>query len=256
MGKGKYNSSSTRVQPAFKQLSLDEETRVNWLGRLLLLGSRAETVGLPSELGWPGKLLKPPKFEYPVKSPPDYLKWLVQHPCRLRWPKTKGKEKRFAPITMKNRQALLAGDDATKKEALSRLETDSSPGNWWVFEGRTFVDCALLAKNVTVFVEGKRTEPHLTDKIEWDPERDQVCRNLDCLRVYEQKAKRYYVLLIVEEASSSHEEAKRFDTEAGYEVARKSCPHLKKPELDELWKHYLGHTTWEKLEKEFGLSFG
>jgi hypothetical protein len=122
---------------------------------------------------------------------------------------------------------------------------------WWIFEGETSIDCALFAEKVTVFIEGKRTEPDLTSSTEWYPKRNQVFRNLDCLQEFREKADRYYVLLIVEDGSPTHAPAASLDLSDV--PARESWPHLDERKVSDLRNHYLGFTTWQRLAISFGL---
>jgi hypothetical protein len=165
------------------------------------------------------------------------------------WPIVRGKRKTFKEETTRNRQALLDGDEAVLLEALRRLEKSRRSKRWWVFEGTTEVDCALFAERVTVFIEGKRTEKSLTDRIEWDPKRQQVCRNLDCLRALEHRAEQYFVLLIVEQGKPLCDLAAAFDR--AFDNARESWPHLTEEKARELWGHYLGYTTWQQICERF-----
>ena len=142
----------------------------------------------------------------------------------MSWPKVGRKRKTYSEQTTRNREALLRGDVAARQAAIQGLARSRQQGNWWVFEGTTYVDCALFAERVTVFIEGMRTEPSLTDDVDWDPKRTQICRNLDCLRVLEGRAGRYFVLLILEEGTRLCERAAEFDRD--FAGARESWPHL------------------------------
>lgn len=102
---------------------------------------------------------------------------------------------------------------------------------------------------MTVFIEGKRTETALTDSVDWDPKRTQLCRNLDCLRALEDRAGRYFVLLIVEQGRPLCEQAAAFDRD--FAGARESWPHLDDQEARALWGHYLGYTTWQQIRESF-----
>jgi hypothetical protein len=252
MAGGARDSSLTRVQPVFTQLYRYDPTGSCWLGRLLALGSRAKEVGLPTEPEWWGRLTDKPRFELPVLSPRDYLVKLASSPDRLVWPLKGGQPKVFrSAITTEKRKLLRAGDGPTQEEAKQKLAKRTAPGgeSWWVLEGRTTVDCGLFASGVTLFIEGKRTETSLTDKIEWDSRRNQICRNLDCLRVLGNKADRHYVLLVVEEGSPLVGDAEKLDR--AFSVAWDSWPHLSENAARELWRHFLGYTTWQRIVTEF-----
>jgi hypothetical protein len=180
------------------------------------------------------------------------LRWLVNNPQRLEWPCEEGRRKAYGQGTTEKREALLAGDLRVRQEALQKLEERHVEQAWWVFEGLTSVDCFVQSREVTLFVEGKRTEPSLTARSEWDPRRHQVFRNLDCLRVFPERRANFYVLLVVEEGGLTHPEARELDGK--YEDARESWPHLDEAQAEELWSHYLGYATWQELARAFGLT--
>ena len=117
---------------------------------------------------------------------------------------------------------------------------------WWVLEGTTKVDCALFAENVTVFIEGKRTEPHLTSSVSWDMKRHQVFRNLDVLEALPCRQEQFLMLLIVdEEKGGVLKEVEALDH--GLDVAFASWPHRTRKESEALWAHYCGFTTWQQI---------
>jgi hypothetical protein len=82
--------------------------------------------------------------------------------------------------------------------------------------------------------------------------------NLDCLRALEDRAGRYFVLLIVEQGRPLCEQAAAFDRD--FAGARESWPHLDDQEARALWGHYLGYTTWQHSpllsDPQFRLSQG
>ncbi len=128
----------------------------------------------------------------------------------------------------------------------------SGKGTWSVLEGTTKVDCAIFAANATIFIEGKRTEPSLTQSVAWDLQRNQVFRNLDALRMARAPQSDFFVLTIVEQGTSAAREAEQLDS--GHYVARPSWPHLTDKESQRLYEeHYLGFTTWQIVSERFGI---
>lgn len=245
MAGGINDSSLTRVQPVFAALAQHADPA--WVLRLLRLGSRAATVTLPSAVSRPQS---PPMFEYACLAPEDLLRWMITNPSRLDWSKLE--HSKLAPSTIEKRRALRDGDVIVMQEALALLEAKGRrPGSrhWHVLEGVTKVDCALFGEDVTVFVEGKRTEPRLTEDVSWLRGRDQVVRNLDCLRVDPRRAARWFVVLVVDEDSTAEADARRLDL--GGERVRAALPHLPADEVDQLWSHYVGYTTWQAIQREF-----
>lgn len=189
MAGGINDSSLTRVQPVVSALA--QRAAPSWLLRLVRLGSRASRLDLPDVTA---SLASPPAFEYPCLAPEDLLRWMITNPSRLDWSKLE--RSNLAPSTIEKRRALRDGDMVVMQEALALLQAKGrrpGSGQWHVLEGVTKVDCALFGEDVTIFVEGKRTEPHLTEDVSWLRGRDQVVRNLDCLRADPRRAARWFV---------------------------------------------------------------
>jgi len=71
--------------------------------------------------------------------------------------------------------------EQAQNEALNQLEhtkANARPGKWWVFEGRSSIDCCLIAVNCVLFVEGKRTES-LSPATQWFKQWSQLWRNVE-----------------------------------------------------------------------------
>lgn len=236
---GQLDSSKTYVQPIFRSLFEIDPTGLGWIPALLRLGNRC------SRYIDVGALIQPPQLEYSADSPKDFLKWLACHPEELRWPKGYSIKSAKA-IHMRKR--LLAGDLDARNAFLTAVEhpPKESP-KWWLLEGASRIDCALFTKNALIFIEGKRTERNASRDVSWYSGRHQVLRNLDCARAMATALNRdYYVMLIT---NPNH-------AQIGAEVVRpevvaRSLPHLNGL-CDEVLRHYLGCTTWDKLVSELG----
>lgn len=257
---GKHDSSKTRVQPVLGALLTRDQP--DWLPQFLQLGSRAGQC-FPGGVPDPGPLRKDGLlkdcFEYAAKSPACYLRALLAAPERLQRAVAANPrllESSKDPEVKRRRQLLIDGDAETLEEGLKKIDagrTKSGKGTWWVLEGTTMVDCAILTENTTLFIEGKRTEPKLTNRVSWDPYRSQVFRNLDAARGHRQGTGNFYALLIVQQNSTAEKDAIAMD--AGYKVAVPSWPHLTDAEAKELYeRHYLGYTTWETIATTFNLT--
>ncbi len=256
MSGGPCDSSLTRVKPTFVQLARKQPSGVPWLSQLLRLGSRTAVVGLPGGNEWTGALTRPVEqsFELPCSPPLEYLKTLV-HKAPERMPEgnqLNELEKRVSEETACKRRQLRQGTPSVVNEALAHLTAGRTAPAWWVLEGTTMVDCALFARNVTVFIEGKRTEPHLTTGVSWDTKRHQVFRNLDVLKAHADRQEQYLMLLVVDEENRGVlREAEELDQRP--EVAFESWPHREPKDADELWAHYCGFTTWQEIASTFCL---
>lgn len=255
---GKFDSSLTRVQPAFKALYEMDRSGESWLHQFLEMAARkrgSEPIEIPPTLG---SLLVPPCFELLVDPPRPYLRWLIEHPKDLVWPGEKAWSK-WAQETQEKRRALREEDPAVQAEALYELETCRClpRGAWWRFEGITHVDCALLTPSTVIFVEGKRTEMGPSKSVTWYPHRNQVLRVLDCAVAFAQQMgrPRFFVVLVVEKGLVESDP----DRQAAVEVVtsprtvQESLPHLSNDERTELLSHYLGTTTWQAIVEAFDL---
>jgi len=257
---GKRDSSLTRVQPVLGQI-LANGNADNLL-RFLQLGSRSAHCSLKSILSPADSLENPAvshRFEYPATAPAEYLKALLSSPDRLqRAVKANPKILKSSkdPHVEEMRRRLLDGDREAIAEGLKHIEsgrTHQGAGTWWVLEGTTKVDCAIFTEHATIFIEGKRTERKLTDRVAWDLDRSQVFRNLDALRGLRKDGGDYFVLLIVEQGSEAEKAARLLDSD--YTVAVPSWPHLTGEQARELYdQHYLGFTTWEAIASTFGIT--
>lgn len=256
MSGGVHDSSLTRVQPTFIQLARKQASGVPWLAQLLRLGSRASVIGLPRDDEWTGLLPRPDplSFEFPCSPPLAYLEALVREaPSRMPEGVQLHKvEQGVSKETASKRRELHQQIPSVVNEALTQLAAGKTAPAWWVLEGTTMVDCALFARNVTVFIEGKRTESHLTSSVSWDLMRHQVFRNLDVLEALPGRQERYLVLLVVDEENSEVlKEAEALDQQPN--VAFASWPHRTPKEAEALWAHYGGFTTWQKIASSFSV---
>ena len=262
---GEFNSSITRVWPVFDFLFQHDSTGAAWLTSLLKLGSRATLVDqnihsnpgyLLPELGrferaLPGplsKVLGSPRATkigrirnaYEVEIPPSatFLRWLLEHPERLTWPK---EGQQFSLSTQEKRARLLAGEPTAREEALKELAKVGAAGSrrkWWAFEGFTSVDCRLETESLLLLIEGKRTEA-ISDSKAWFPGRNQVIRNLEVGQAIAAGRKNFAVLVIAEKTIELPEDA-----------WASSLPHLSPSEIEILKAHYLGCATWSTIAQE------
>lgn len=252
---GRYNSSLTRVQPFFEQaFALDG----GWLSRLLGAAPNARSV-LGDVLNDPGELLstilrphpsgkaRRACFEYEVLPERPFLRWCIEHPEELSWPRRED----FSANTRRLRRALLydepPGREDAQAQALELLEQRPvSERGWWRFEGSSFIDCVLATDRLVVTVEGKRTE-QLSAATDWYPLRSQIVRNLEAAR---QIAKgRNWATLVISETEL---------TEAGSaQVAAsldRGAPHCSEHDKAELQAAYMGNITWQSACRAVGLN--
>jgi hypothetical protein len=186
-------------------------------------------------------------FEYDLAPPADFLRWLINNPERLTWPNN-GRSK-FGTSTQRVREELLGmrGSDASleaQRKALDKLNLvgpKASRRRWWAFEGFTSVDCYLETDKLVLVIEGKRLE-NVSLKVQWYPIRNQLVRNLEATS--QVAAGKNFAILVVGEQANDDVDPR--------ELAA-SLPHLMPNQRDELWSHYLGHTTWKAVCQTTGL---
>jgi hypothetical protein len=255
-GKGRYNSSATRIRPFFEALVATDPTGVDWLPKLLALVGPQKAFS-DDIVRDPGQVVKiifetETQREQAVGPPEAFLRWLIQNPERMIWPRGVGGD--FSPATRRWRLALMGkaedGDpDSRKREAMSeglrQLATVGARGSahrWWAFEGSTKVDCFIETERVRLYVEGKRTEP-LSSAINWFPERNQFARNLEAAR--EHAVGKNFACLLMSEAPVAVTNAQIAD----------GLPHFTPIERENLLQHYLGNITWRQACNATGVAF-
>jgi hypothetical protein len=263
---GESNSTVTRVWPVFDCLFHRDPTGASWLKPLLELGPRAALLdqkirsdpgNLCPELSRIRRPLTGPLKEvlgptltekigsirnaYEAEFPPPaaFLRWMLEHPERLRWPEWRGKRLEFSPATQDKRTKLLACDTAVRAEGLKELSSVGAEGSrhkWWAFEGFTSVDCKLETQSLLLFIEGKRTEP-ISESTDWFPGRNQVIRNLEVAQALIGGQKNFAVLICAES------EIKEFTDKTW----TGSLPHLGHDAIESLQSHYLGTVRWSVI---------
>ena len=254
---GKYDSSLTRVQPVFNALYKKDSTGKSWISPLLQLGSRAEQVYIPDAIS----LLQQPVFELSTDPPLSFLKWLINNPSKLSSPSS-SYWNQCSVNTREKRKALLAGDTSTQAEAILKLDGAQKHQSkvWWRLEGVTQVDCALIAEDTVIFIEGKRTELGASRNIIWYQHRNQVLRNLDCAAEYADQngLQNFYVMLVAEKRLIENDQFRQREINQilSPETINKSLPHLSPEHREELLNHYLGVTFWEDIVAELSLDSG
>jgi len=248
---GERDSSRTRVQPVFRQLLQRCPDGSDWLPSLLRLATPrvplpAELVAVPSTLLNDGNAY----FERCFPPPERFLRWLIEHPEKMVWPRRRQDEHVFGDKTQRPREALFgrrgsAAQTQAREEALSELAhcgPQKSRSCWWTFEGFTHVDCCLETGRLLLFIEGKRTD-RVARATAWYPQRNQLARNLEVAGEHAQG--REYALLLIAEQEPRPEEL---------ELAP-GLPHLEDGERSNLLSHYLGWTTWRAVCEATGIDY-
>jgi hypothetical protein len=159
----------------------------------------------------------------------------------------------------KYRQRLATGDPKTIEDALRLLRTEGASRAWYIFEGPTYPDVYLVARDALVVIEGKRTEPGPTVNTKWLSGRHQIWRHLDA--AWELRARRAVYGLFIVESNSTDGSVPEVWRKAGQECPHLSAllaslPHRSAEEVIAISRCYLGVTTWRKVCERFHIDWG
>jgi hypothetical protein len=251
---GRKNSSTTRVQPVFRELLERDPLGQDWLSELLALTNNHSSFaqGLASDTG---RILQARSiesfFELKVPPPTRFLKWLVQHPEQMTWPQNANGRVKFGPDTQTWRQKLFGEQGAAAQQeamntALSEIDTKGgvkSRRQWWAFEGFTSVDCLIETEKLVLFIEGKRTDI-LSPATDWFQRRNQLTRNLEAAK--EMSGHKEYALLLITEHA--------YPPISQVEVCR-GLPHFLEQEQVDLIGHFLGSVVWKEVCQVTGVNY-
>lgn len=247
--RGKYNSSITRVRPFFQALFKKDRAGKSWLPKLILaMPQQKEFLKTLSKMT--GEIAEDwiqTCFEYKIPPSKEFLKWALNNPNALTWPK-----KTFKPKTQYKRECLfgLHGEKAQKetiKEGLELLASQgvtSSSQQWWKFEGFTKMDCLIETENYLLGIEGKRTDT-MSSSTDWLKDRNQVVRNIEVLSEMAKEREKEYAFILLEEDCTKPLTKEQFE---------KSLPHDVSL-ADELYAHYLGCLSWKEACEVTGINF-
>ncbi|UCE67517.1 MAG: hypothetical protein JSU85_05750 [Candidatus Zixiibacteriota bacterium] len=260
---GEFNSSITRVRPAFQMLLRKDQTGVSWVPRILKLADK--NTQYASQLAEdPGRIYPPllrkrnysdpilkergiheirleECFEKYLPPPKRFLQWLIQNPSKMSWPKM--------DLLIHNQEILIYREklfgqhgEVIQNETIARALRElneygvkESKGKWWAFEDFTEVDCYLETDNLILFIEGTRKEP-LANSTAWYRGRNQLVRNLEVAQ--EISGDKDFAAVVISES--------RIDPVTP-EVIEKGLPHFSPDERQELAGHYLGNILWKDI---------
>jgi hypothetical protein len=258
---GEKDSSQTRVQPVFNELLNRWPAGDDWVGRLCeMAAATRQKAKPPSDVGpfVPGEVPGDPAarmgnvFERVVPPPTAFLRWLLENPDELQVPN----EQTFGTTTddaREWRRKLFRGTaqerDEVQCEGLGFLEKRQGRGSYrkrWAFEGWSHVDCCLIAENLVLFIEGKRTEA-VSPSTRWFKQRSQLWRNVEAAEEFA-AGKQFAVILAVETEAVGTDALASADA-----LLDHSYPHLTPKRRAELARHLLGFVTWPQVVRKFEL---
>jgi hypothetical protein len=260
---GIRNSSLTRVRPFFHMLIKRDPSGLSWLPEILVLAPNRRLFPHEDLLTNPGPLgLVGLDNERRLNPPEEFLRWLIEHPDKMRWPNN-GKA-RFSPDVQRWREKLMGTRDLSGEserrileirrsdrqeaiqKALAKLAVHGAAGSfrqWWAFEGRTAVACFLPAKRLRVYVEGKRTDV-LSPSTDWYPCRNQLTRNLESARE-DANGVPFACLVIAEQRLPANMEV----------IIDSGLPHFTQRERQDLFHHFLGSITWREAAEATRIAY-
>lgn len=251
---GKLDSTKTRVSPVFNELRHADATGRAWVAPLLALPRRDGAVV--------DRVITPPLHENTFRygddevqldPPRSLLRWMVEHPERLQWPKQADDQD---VTTQAKRKALLANDPAVRAEALALLAKGQPQQTWYVLEGRSRPDVFFETDDAIVVIEGKRTEPRPTRKVTWLPGRDQMLRHLDC--AWDLRGDRRVFGFMIVEGDADGVVPNQWRNACAEAVTadalERSLPHRSSDERAEIAASFLGATTWNHVTDALGLA--
>lgn len=250
---GIHDSSRTRVAPVFSRLYERDKSGKTWLGALLRLPQRFDGQGVEAP-GDPGELTEHAwhPAEKSLPAPRSLLQTLVERPDLL----SQEGLSSSSPEARLKREALLAGDPATREEALAALESYRGGRVWFVFEGPTSVDAYLETDRLIVLVEGKRQERGPTTYTTWMRVRHQLLRNLDA--ALDASDKPAFAFFIVEGRPPDLKAVPDLWQEfvvktVSPDALEQSLPHRDGETRERIARSFLGVTTWQAVCAEFGI---
>lgn len=261
MNRGRYNSSKTRVCPAFRVIAENPEPFFELLREHFGLNINVNELKI-LEIAYSDPTHD--KNEKPLNPNPLYLTWLLCHPGETNIGELKRKNKGELSRNEKKRLSLLCDgrcqDDGLKK--IKRCENEGKyPKAWYILEGCTMPDVFIETNKFYMIIEGKRKEAGPKIGTTWYKKRHQMVRHLEGLVCYKH-AKRdrkeanankpTYGIFIVDGRVARKYKLERYIEDGPF---RESLPHLKdkKEMYDEikqsfLWcKHLPGYLTWRQI---------
>lgn len=178
----------------------------------------------------------------------ELLEWCVNNPDKLLRPENFGSKN---AETQQNRKELLSGLQAKKNEALELIRKNpAATSKWYIFEGYSQPDIYIETKNCIYIAEAKRTEPNLTTSTTWLKNRDQLIRHVD--NVIDSPKKVFYFFIIDESKENTYDLS---PYGKNFEYYAASLPHRDEFSVKKIMSSYCGYTTWQKIQKSFGINF-
>ena len=236
-------------------LSLDC-TGALWLKRLLRLGTRADVVTVPQDIGVliPKHLPSWGQNERALSPPLGLLEWLVLN-ISPELVATNGGQGE----TLVKRKALADGDPEILGEALNQLRAGKRGSKWFVLEGPSHPDAFLETGTLVLAVEGKRTESSTTTKTTWMKKRSQLIRHMDAASEVAKGRAVLGLLLVEGEADDPLSVPKKWlravEKDLGPDMLAQNLPHRPAQQRLDIAVGVLGVATWQRVCHEYSIGW-
>ena len=265
MSRGQYNSSKTRVCPAFRVIKENPEPFFNLLHDKLGLNIEGlDMRNVTIRFADPEN----EKKECPLNPNPMYLEWLLRNPDKTlivdKLEKKKSRREKLSDsekMRWKLLEEVKSGKTELRDEGLKKiyaiekinLRKEKYYGKeWFVMEGCTMPDVFIETNKFYMIVEGKRGESGPKIGTTWYKKRHQMVRHLEGLVCYKHANanKPTYGVFIVDGSIAKKYKLERYIEEDPF---LESLPHLKEGEemYDEIKQSFLWgkqtYLTWRQI---------
>lgn len=248
-----YNSSKTRVAPAFSKIMKNPGPFFELLSHECNIDCSPSTK--IRTIMFAGKSSKEP-CEKQLPPRPEYLKELLMNFSQNTYlSKLKGNTDATSLRRLALANKKTCATELNKAlELIDKLDLGKSPNAWYVLEGSTKPDVFIETDTFILVVEGKRTEHGPEIGTTWDPKRHQMIRHIEGALQYASchsanNPKSVYAIYIVEESSLDKYNWNMYAAQDNKPYID-SLPHLykKSPEkFSEVKKAFKGTLTWQQL---------
>ena len=149
------------------------------------------------------------------------------------------------------RKKIFNPDEKTIKKAEEKIKDGKRP-LWCKFEGNSRPDLFIENDKYIVLVEGKRTEPKLTDSTSYLEHRSQMVRHIENALYYGKGKKKVIAFYIIEKGCGYKEDCKKdhFEKVLDEETIKKDSVTKTK-----ILDSFYGYTTWDEIEEKLHIRF-
>lgn len=241
---GKKNSSQTRVYPAFTIIKNQMKEFIEWL-------NERQPCNIPTHnVDWDTMIIRfaDEKGRGEIALPPSasLLKWMIEN-CGKSDRLNASCGKHVSSRTVALRRKLFKHVPEIVRIAYDLINRGCRKG-WFALEGYSRPDVYIETNRFILVIEGKRTEPDLTDRTTYFMcGRDQLIRHMDAaLDIAGDKP--VFGLIIYEEGAT-------YDFDIRDEKLRCSLPHREESDRKKIKSGYLRPITWQMLDEKFEINY-